>query len=388
MRLVLTIAALASLVAVAQPANDQFHRLDANQDGVVTREELPERIRGNFARVDTDGDGKISLTEHQAFRAQRPGGAQPTALPARFAETIEAKRDLPYADDENPRHRLDLYLPKQAADDALLPVVVFIHGGGWRGGDKTGGGRQVLPFVAAGHYAGVSVGYRLSGEAQWPAQLDDCKAAIRWLKAHAAEYHLDSDRIAVWGSSAGGHLVNMLGLTNDRPKLEGKVGKHLDQNSNVTCVMDWYGPANLLTMNTPRGALDHDAANSPESLLIGGAVQENPERARAASPITYVTAKAPPFLIVHGTDDHTVPFQQSEELVAALTKAEVKTAPVLLRIEGAGHGVGIAGPQVSACITAFLNLHLRSIPAEIESATLPATQQPAKRYGEPIGQGT
>lgn len=384
MRFALTCAALASIVALAQPANDQFRRLDANQDGVITREELPERIRGNFSRVDTDGDGKISLAEHQAFQAQRPGpqpgqGNQPAALPPRFAETIEAKRDLSYTDDDNPRHRVDLYLPKQAADDNPLPVIVFIHGGGWRKGDKTGGGRQVLPFVATGQYAGVSVGYRLTDEAQWPAQLDDCKAAIRWLKAHAAEYRLDPERIAVWGSSAGGHLVNMLGLTNDRPDLEGKVGKHLDQNSNVTCVVDWYGPANLLTMNTPRGAMDHDAPDSPEALLIGGAVQENPERARAASPITYITPNAPPFLIVHGTDDRTVPFQQSEELVAALTKAQVKTAPVLLRIEGAGHGVGIGGEELTTRIAAFLGQHLRGGETKVENATLPATVRPATR---------
>ncbi len=329
--------------------------------------------------MDTDGDGKISPAEHQAFRSQRAAGQQRQAaqgggIPARLAESIEVKRDLAYADDDNPRHRLDLYLPKEAKDEGPLPLLIYIHGGGWRNGDKNGGGRRVAEFVASGHYAGASIGYRLTDEAQWPAQLDDCKAAIRWIKAHAAEYRIDPDRIAVWGTSAGAHLVTMLGLTNDRPDLEGPLGKCLDQNSNVACVVDWYGPANLLTMNKPAGGMNHDAPDSPEALLIGGAVQEKPEAARAASPVTYVTAKAPPFLIVHGTDDRTVPFPQSEELIAALNQAKVETAPVLLRIEGAGHGTGISGTDLMGRMTAFLDQHLRDGETKVESATLPAAK--------------
>jgi acetyl esterase/lipase len=375
-RIALAVTCFAALLA--QAAGDpRFQRWDANHDGVLTAEELPDRIRANFSRVDADGNGKITVEEHQTFLKQaqpnrpQPNPGQPRMNP-RFRDAVVSHVDIPYADDDNPRHRLDLFLPKKPTNDAPLPVVVFIHGGGWMGGDKGRAGGHVLPSVASGNYAGASIGYRLSGEAQWPAQIHDCKAAIRWLKANAKTYNLDPDHIAVWGSSAGGHLVSMLGLTNGREDMEGEVGKNLDQNSRVACVLDWYGPANMVTMNTPPGRIDHSAADSPEGRLLGGAIADVPEKARHASPVTHVTADAPPFLIAHGDEDGTVPFGQSVELVEAMRKAGVDPEPIFLQFEGGGHGKGIAGPELTKIVSAFLDMHLRGQESELKSMKLPA----------------
>lgn len=178
--------------------------------------------------------------------------------------------DIPYADTDNPRQKLDLYLPKQRKLDEPLPVVVFIHGGGWQGGDKRSGYAMVAPMVESGQYIGVSVGYRLSGEAAWPAQIHDCKAAVRWIAANAKKYSIDAKKIGVTGTSAGGHLVAMLGTSGDAPELEGQLGAHLQESSRVHCVVDQFGPADLLTMGGW-----HNGPGSPESKLLGGPIQEN-----------------------------------------------------------------------------------------------------------------
>lgn len=281
----------------------------------------------------------------------RPGQPGPMRLP----DSVRLEADLPYADNDNPRQRLDLLLPKHPADDKPLPVVAFIHGWAWRAGDKRGGLNQVARLVASGQFAGASIGYRLTDEAIWPAQIHDCKAAIRWLRAHAKQYHLDADKIAVWGSSAGGHLVAMLGTSGDVKELEGKLGKYLDQSSRVTCVVDFFGPTDLLAMGKFPSRIAHDAADSPESRLVGGPLQEKAEAAKSASPITYVTKDDPPFLIMHGSEDPLVPFNQSERLRDALQK--VGGTPLLVKVQGAGHGFG--GPEVARRVEQFLQKHLR-----------------------------
>lgn len=260
------------------------------------------------------------------------------ALPAHVAKSVRQVPDIAYAETENPRQALDLYLPANRASEKL-PTIVYIHGGAWRQGDKRGGRRLLSPFVETGHYAGVSVGYRLSQEATWPAQIHDCKAAIRWIRANAVKYGLDPERIGVWGTSAGGHLVAMLGLClpvdGEPHPLEGTLGKHLDQSSVVTCVVNYFGPSELLTMDDHPSSIVHNAPNSPESQLIGGALQEHPEQARKASPVTHVTDKAPPFLHMHGDKDRLVPYAQSVELDRLLDGAGVSST--LLTMVGRGH---------------------------------------------------
>src|SRR5204863_8217707 len=135
---------------------------------------------------------------------------------------------------------------KKPVDDKPLPLVVFIHGGGWVGGDRKSYVAQAIKLVSEGKYAAAGIGYRLSGEVKWPAQIYDCKAAIRWLRGHAKEHNIDPEKVAVFGISAGGHLVSMLGVTGGEKEMEGQLGTFANQSTRVTCVLDFCGPSNFL----------------------------------------------------------------------------------------------------------------------------------------------
>ena len=343
---------------------DQFGDWDKNRDGKLAPVELPTAIQPYFNRIDTNHDSFVSREEEEAARkrlaarGQRPEQALP--------ETVKAKLDLPYADTPNDAQRLDLYLPANREGDKPLPVIVFIHGGGWQSGNKAGGRARVLPYVASGQYAGASVGYRLSGEAKWPAQIEDCKAAIRWIKAHAVENGLDPEKIGVWGTSAGGHLVAMLGVSGDVKELEGMIGKHLDQSSRVTCVADYFGPTNLLSFENLSGGGQNEG-NSPIKRLLGGAMKDNRDKARLASPVTYVTGDDPPFFIAHGTKDPLVPYSQSQTFDAALKKSAVQA--YVQTIDDGGHG-GFEGPKLNGRLKSFFDKYLRGMEADPESGRL------------------
>ncbi|GIM96538.1 alpha/beta hydrolase [Paractinoplanes toevensis] len=220
---------------------------------------------------------------------------------------------------------LDLFRP--AGAPTPVPLVIWVHGGAWRFGTNKRESPQLVRgrigerILGAG-FALARITYRLSGEATFPAQLDDVRAATTWLREHAGELGLDPGRFAVWGESAGGHLASLLALTSGE----------------IRAGVIWYGPSDLLTMaaqNHPEGLQDHDAPDCPESLLVGGPVQDVPEKSAAASPVSYVSADAPPLLLVHGDDDRIVPVGQSRELHDRLTAAG---APAQLRIvPGADH---------------------------------------------------
>lgn len=281
-----------------------------------------------------------------------PTGLQPASAQAPprapLPEGTKVYRDVAYGPDAE-RNLLDVYVPADAKGP--LPLVVWIHGGGWRNGAKGNGG-PAIGLLREG-FAVASINYRLSGTAVFPAQLEDCKAAIRFLRANAQKYGLDPNRFGVWGSSAGGHLVALLGTSGDVKDVEGTVGEHDDVSSRVQAVCDWFGPTDFLQMGGR-----HDDAASPESLVIGGPIQENKEKTARANPITYVSADDPPFLIMHGTKDPAVPFSQSELLVAALDKAKVENK--LVPLEGAGHG----GPEFQAAdvqkqVAEFFARHLK-----------------------------
>ena len=273
-----------------------------------------------------------SQQPNQRTTQQQSGRSRQAQLPA----GAKLERDIVYARVGDRKLLLDLCLP--AKGTAPLPVIVWVHGGGWRSGSKNAGSRA-RPMLERG-YAVVDVGYRLSGEAIFPAQVEDCKAAVRWVRANAAKYSFDPDRIGAWGSSAGGHLVAFLGTAGDVREFDTEANR--EYSSRVQAVCDWFGPTDFLQMDkhSLKGSrLIHDAPNSPESLLVGGPIQEEPYRslARKANPITYVTKDDPPFLIMHGDKDMSVPLHQSELLYDALKKAGVDTT--LRVVKGSGHGL-------------------------------------------------
>ena len=222
------------------------------------------------------------------------------------------------------------------------PLVVFIHGGGWMMGhpmvtNPVYRELDILATLLAAGYAVARISYRLSAEAIFPAQLHDCKSAVRFLRNRAGTFGVDPARFAAMGDSAGGHLAALIGLTGGDPKLEGTVGD-TKGSSTVQAVVDWFGPANFLTMREqaiPGGMTGQDDPGSPESMLIGGPIQQRRVESIAASPMTYVSAKAPPFLIQHGSSDRLVPLAQSVNLHKSLLAAGVDST--LKITEGADH---------------------------------------------------
>jgi acetyl esterase/lipase len=204
---------------------------------------------------------------------------------------------------------LDLLLPMPRPAQPV-PAVLYLHGGGWRAGERSAGMYPWLsPLLATHGFVAANVSYRLSGQAPFPAQLSDVKAAVRWLRANAEAYGVDRDRIGVWGDSAGGQLAALLGTTADRPDLEGDCGPP-GWSSAVQAVIARCAPSDFPTM-------PEDAAEVLDA-LFGGPAAETTELRRVASPVTHVHAGVPPFLIVHGTHDETVPFSQAATMVQAL----------------------------------------------------------------------
>ncbi|MEV6171582.1 alpha/beta hydrolase [Streptomyces sp. NPDC051954] len=251
---------------------------------------------------------------------------------------------------------LDLYTP---VGKGPFPVIVYLHGGGWRLGSRREFGPAFdgltpdpwTTLTRAG-FAVASVDYRLSGEAPFPAQVHDVKAAVRWLRHRHGELNLDAEHIVAFGESAGGHLAALLGLTPDHAELEGTVGV-TGPSSRVTAVIDWYAPTDLLALSrhTPPAPPGGAGQPSREALLLGNQAQQVPHLARLASPVAHVSAAAPPFHIAHGADDRLVPSGQSQALTTALRSAGV---PVDLHlVEGAGHlwtGADDATPLLDTAI--------------------------------------
>lgn len=277
--------------------------------------------------------------------------------------------DLPYAGTENPKQRVDLYLPKERKRPGPLPVVALIHGGGWVNGDRIGYGGLALQLARTGDYAAVTVGYRLTNEARWPAQIHDCKAAIRLIRGMAAQHGLDPDRIGVWGSSAGGHLCTLLGTSGGVKELEGDLGPHLSQSSRVSCVVNHCGPQDF------REPLMRDPAGQPNfqddavSGLLGGLATEKVAEAVAASPITYVSADDPPIVTGHGTADARVAYAHAEMIHAALKKAGV--ASWLIPVTGGGHG-SVSHPVLKERCLTFLSKQMLGAEATIDESPIPA----------------
>ena len=239
------------------------------------------------------------------------------------------RQDVPYATVDGRELLLDIYMPEQELPPFL---IVWIHGGAWHSGSK-----EDPPLVLLQHgYALASIDYRLSVDAPFPAQIHDIKAAIRFLRAHADDYGYRSDQIIIWGSSAGGHLAALTGVTNGDTDLEGDLGNYLDYSSDVQVVLNFYGPSNFLTIlsqSTPHGL----SVRAPAlALLLGKPIDQAEQLANLASPIFHVSEGDPPMLIVHGDQDIQVPVNQALELHAAYQKHNLSSQ--LEIISGAGHG--------------------------------------------------
>lgn len=291
----------------------------------------------------------VALMIVPALAQQPEAKAKGKAKGARL-ENVNAQADIEYAKAGEVSLKLDVYTPK-AESQQPRPCVVWIHGGGWQGGNKSGGAGRVVPLVSMGDYVGASVGYRLTDVASWPAQIHDCKAAIRFLRANAAKYGIDANKIGVWGSSAGGHLVSLLGTSGDVEGVEGELGATA-VSSRVACVVDFCGPSDFLAFGVTNARLNEPG--QPVYKLLGGPLKDKQDLAKHASPVTYVTKDDPPFLIMHGTEDATVNIKQAELFYNAQKQAGIDTT--FVKIEGGAHGFG--GPEVDARVKAFFDKHL------------------------------
>ena len=229
----------------------------------------------------------------------------------------------------SPAEKLDIYLPNDEVGP--FPVIVAIHGGGFFKGDKRD--FQIVPIMMAlkRGYAVVSINYRLSGKAKFPSQINDVKAAIRWIRANAEQYALNPGKIAVWGDSAGGNLAALAGTSGNVKELEDLSMGNADQSSNVSAVVDWYGMMQFLPLE------DYYFLERLGTKMIGKTRTEAPELYLAANPETYLNKNNPPFFIQHGSADQIVPIQQSIDFAAKLKHVLGKNKVTFEIIEGANH---------------------------------------------------
>jgi acetyl esterase/lipase len=262
-------------------------------------------------------------------------------------------RDVEYARVGELPLLLDLHMPLDVSDSHL---VVWIHGGAWRSGSKDD--MPLSAFVEAG-YCVASVDYRLSTVAPFPAQVHDIKAAIRFLRARAPRYGYGADRIAIAGASAGGHLAALVGTTNGHEELEGTIGDHREESSDVHAVVDYFGPTNLTTILSQSTAHGLEVRVPALQQLLGGHPDAKPELAKLASPVHHVDAKDPPLLMIHGDQDSQVPINQSHELHAKYNQLDL---PVRFEVVhgGAHGGTKFYDDELLTIVHGFLDESLRA----------------------------
>jgi acetyl esterase/lipase len=298
---------------------------------------------------------------------------------------VRIERDIAYVADGDPSQRLDLYVPEHPGSDKPLPLLVWVHGGGWLAGTKND--NPGARFAVSGEYASASIEYRFSNKAIFPAQIQDCQAAIRFLRANARKYNLDAGHIGVWGGSAGGHLVALLGTAGGADAFA-KIGEGRDQSDRVQAVIDIFGPADFSAVKrqvaedkTVKNIFNFEDMSSPYAKLFGAKPGDLPELEKSASPVTFVSKDDPPFLIVHGTADTLVPYAQSTELADALKGAGVDV--VLQPVPGAGHGgPQFMSPAANRLYKNFLDKHLKGADVKVEALSaeqlMPPPAAPAK----------
>lgn len=283
--------------------------------------------------VDNSSTGSIDGVP-SAISSTRTTRGTTSLDPAKLG-TVE--RDVTYGNAWGYDLKMDVYYPKSAAGP--VPVVMYVHGGGWTGGDKQdGAGRAAIPYLQDAGFLVVSINYRLAPQSRFPAQIEDVKCAVRYLRANAETYSLDPARIGAWGGSAGGHLVSLLGVTDDSDGMNG-TGGYPDESSRVQAVVDMFGPSDL-TQEFEGGAIGQALGKR-----VFGTSESGAAILKEASPVTYVSADDPPFLILHGDSDRLVPPSQSQELYEKLKSAGVPATLVMVR--NAGHAFQSQGGPIS-----------------------------------------
>lgn len=283
------------------------------------------------------------------------------------AGPIESLRDIDYVGQKNPHQTLDLLRPADQSK-ANRPLVVYVHGGSWESGSKEEGLGMLEALTRTGDYVTATINYRLTGESKWPAQIHDCKAAIRFLRANATKYGIDPDRIGVVGVSAGGQLASMLGTCNESEELEGKLGAFPRISSRVQCVVNFFGPTNFLTLTGNAGALEPVRLQLAKRLFGKESREELEQVAKLASPVHWISRDDAPVFTAHGTADFLVPFSQAKELDGALAKVGVRS--YLVPMNGAGHG--FENQELNRRIMAFLGTFLRGKVTPIATAPINA----------------
>ena len=279
----------------------------------------------------------------------QPQAARPGQMSENMGMLTEVLKDIEYCNGGGKSLLMDILLPKKPSP-APRPAVLFLHGGGWENGDKED--HTVAALLASSGFVAATINYRLSGEATFPAAIEDSKCAVRYLRAQAARYGIDPERIGAMGSSAGGHLAMLVGCADEQAGLEGSGGWQ-DVSSRVKAVVSYFGPSDF---TVEEAGVETDSVGLVRKFL-GGTIEEKPELYRRASPITYISPGTPPLLMIHGDRDNVVPIEQSERMLRAYR--EVGQSAEMIRVEGAGHDF-----QPSSEMPNSLN------PQEIDSVTV------------------
>ncbi len=286
-----------------------------------------------------------------------------------FKAIVSSKHwlDIDYVGDKHIGHRLDIHLPSEGK--APFPVVMVIYGSAWfsNSSKSTAFDEGLGQKLLENGFAVVTINHRSSKDALFPAQIHDVKAAIRFVRANAEVFSLNQQFIGLTGWSSGGHLSAFTGITNGLKQtslnqleldIEGNLGKYMDISSKVDAVVDWFGPTDFLSMDTCGSSFSHDDVKSPESSLVGGAIQDNKNKVALANPINFVRSTNPPFLIFHGDKDELVPHCQSEKLIEKLRQENVESTFYL--IEGGKHGPGVMIDVYYEKMIAFFKKHVES----------------------------
>ena len=375
--------ACGALLAFAMSAAAQEKPASAPKKSMAaqaTTEQLQQYLK-KFPNADANGDGQLTAQEALAYRKNKKGGAdsaegaasqpassKPTDSKAARKKTavtdlpadLVLERDLSYGEGPNAQYQtLDILYHKDTAK--RRPAIVMIHGGGFRGGDKATFLGWVQYFGKLG-YVTMTINYRLTGVAPFPAQVEDCKQAVRWLRANAAKYGVDPDHIGALGGSAGAHLATMLALVPKSAGLEGD-GPYQDQSSLVQAAVPISGAYDFRADAIRRtGMRIDDMALVP---FLGGTADEKPELAAKSSPITYIAKDESPLLIFHGTADKRIDVRQAKEFDEALKKIGADYEMVI--IDGAGHVPDIPSmPEYEAKVEAFFAKNLKLQPEDKE----------------------